>query len=123
MLVPGGNILGLALRVINPQGVVWQRWTGRTRNAGGSYVNAYAATANITGSFQPIDRKAYVTLGLDMSRNYATFHTNAAVQVVTRDTSGDLLTYGGKLYQIESKQDWSLQDGWSAYTCVEVGTV
>ena len=122
MLIPGANLLGMALRVINPQGVAWQHFTGRVRNAGGSYVNTYAAVVNITGSFQPISRERYGLLGLDLAKNYGVLFTLAAVQALKRDGAGDLVTYNGKLYQIESEQDWTGQDGWASFTCVEVVT-
>lgn len=122
MLVPGGNLLGMALRVINPQGLQWQQFTGRARNAGGDYVNTYAAAATIQGSFQPMDAKTYQALGLDLKKTYATLYTPQFIQTTNRNASGDLVTYNGKLWQGEDARDWTGQDGWGAYVFVQVNT-
>ena len=122
MRIPGGNLLALASRVIQQQAVSWQAFVARTRNSTGQYVNTYAAPVVIQGSFQPIDKKAYQQLGLDLAKNYATLYTPQVIRTVERDGSGDLLTYNGKLYQGTSSIDWTGQDGWGAYIVVEVDT-
>lgn len=122
MFVPGANLLRLAARVIQQQPVMWQAWQTRTRNATGQWVNIYAAPVAIEGSFQPINRQAYIALGLDLSKNYANLYTPQVIRTTERDSSPDLLSYNGKLYQAMSAIDWNGQDGWGTYVVVEVPT-
>lgn len=120
MLVPGSNLLNMALRVINPQGISLQRHTGRAKNGVGVFVDSYAAAVPVQGSVQPLDAKAYQMLGLDLAKKYVTVFTSTKVQTVERDKAGDLMTYDGLLYKAESNQDWTGQDGWGAYLFVKV---
>lgn len=119
-MIPGSNLLSMALGVIRPQAPMLRVWLSRTRNEIGVYVNTYADAVPILGSFQPVDRKAYQQLGLDLSRNYSILYTSTPVRVVQPDGSADLVEYAGKTHQAESAMDWQAQDGWRSYTFVEV---
>jgi len=121
MLVPGGNILMMALRVIQPQAPLLKQWTGRSTNAAGRQVSTYADPVAIIGSFQPIDRKHYQQLGLDLNKSHSMLYTPVPISTPGRDRSGDQLIYGGKLHEAQSETDWSTQDGWAGYTFVEIG--
>lgn len=120
MSVPGSNLLTQAFRMIARQPVQWLRYQGMTKNAAYIEVPSWADPVDIAGSFQPIDRNLYQALGLDWTKNYANFFYENTFQDVTRDVTGDRLVYGGKTYQIESKQPWFLQDGWEKVLCIEV---
>lgn len=120
MLVPGSNLLSMALGVIRAQAPQLIAWTGRTKGPTGVFVDTYADPVDIAGSFQPINRAAYQQLGLDLSRNYSVLYTSTPIRCVQPDAAGDLVTYGGKTHKAESEMDWQAQDGWRSYTFVEV---
>jgi hypothetical protein len=121
MLVPGGNILNAALRVIQPQAPRLKRWTGRTQNNRGEFVPTYAPPVAVVGSFQPVDRKLYQQLGLDLSKSYATLFTATTIRTLDRDAAGDQVVYGGRLWEAQSQVNWQTQDGWGEYAFVDIG--
>jgi len=106
--------------LIGAQTVAWSRFTGFTTNAAGVQVPAFSAPVDVVGSFQPVTAKLIEQLGLDFTRNYATFFASENFGDVQRDKTGDRLAYGGKVFQIESKTPWHAQDGWEYVLCVEV---
>jgi hypothetical protein len=120
MMVPGSNLLGMALSVIRPQTLTHRAWTGRTIDDAGEYVTAYAEPVDIEGSMQAVNKKLYQTLGLNLAKNYAQLYTSADVNPTLRDRSGDLLEYAGRWWLAESDMNWSAQDGWRKLLCVEV---
>lgn len=120
MSFPGGNILSVALGLIPSQAVGWQRFLGIVTNAAGIDVPTWRAPVTIRGSFQPVSATLMQALGLDMTKNYATFYASQPMQDVDRDKTGDRLTYNGKTWQIISKTEWYPQDGWDGILCVEV---
>lgn len=122
MLVPGSNLLSMALGVIRPQAPQLSAWVSRTRGVTGVFVDTYAEPVTISGSFQPIDRKAYQALGLDLARTYSVLYTSTPIRTVAPDVAGDLVTYAGKTHKAESVMDWQAQDGWRSYIFVEVPT-
>jgi hypothetical protein len=119
-MIPGANLLNMALGVIAPQPVLWSRFTGRTVNAAGFFVAAYADAVALRGSLQPVPTRLYQSLGLDFGKKYATLYTPAGVVTVDRDGAGDKLIYQGETYLCESSTDWAGQDGWSAIVAVRV---
>lgn len=121
MIVPGSNLLNIALGVIAGQDVTLYRFTGRTTNAIGYDIASYAAGVPLTGSMQPVARNLYQTLGLDFRKNYATLYASADVQDVTRDGSGDQFGWNGRRWQAESNTDWLAVDGWKGVLLVDVG--
>jgi hypothetical protein len=120
MNIPGANLLGVALRVIQPQTLGHRAWQSRTVNAAGDFVGVFAASVDISGSMQAVKKTMYQTLGLNLSKNYSTLYTQANVQPLARDREGDLVTYGGKTWQCESDMNWVSQDGWRKLLCVEI---
>lgn len=120
MIVPGGNILAAALRVIQPQTPVLRAWTARNLGPTGLYVNTYADPRPIVGSFQPVSLTAYQALGLDMAKKYSVLYTNAPIRAVAADGSGDVVEYAGERHKAESETDWQTQDGWRSYLFVKV---
>lgn len=120
-MIPGVNVLGLALTVIAPQTVRYFQWTGNTTGASGKDVPTYAAVVNRRGSFQPVDRSRLQTMGLDMSQSYATFFGPGAVRTLERDGAPDAFGFNGRRYNALDVVDWLAQDGWTAAICVDVG--
>lgn len=120
MLVPGSNLLSMALGVIRPQAPQLLAFTGRVKGPTGIYVNTYADPVTITGSFQAIDPRAYQQLGLDMAKTYSVLYTSTPIRTVAPDGSGDIVLYGGERHKAESETDWQTQDGWRSYVFIKV---
>lgn len=120
MTVPGSNLLNMALGLIGPQSVQWLRFQGITQNAAGFDVPTWQAPVEVLGSFQPVQASLLQQLGLDWTKNYATFFASYDVTDVDRDKTGDRLIYAGRTYQVESKNPWFAQDGWENVLAVEV---
>lgn len=120
MIVPGSNLLALAMGVIGQQAIAWARNTGLTTLASGAQVPTWADPVTIYGSLQPVDNTLLQQLGLDWTKNYCTFYAPAEFREVDRDQTGDRLTYAGKTYQVLNKTSWFAQDGWERVMCVEV---
>lgn len=120
MIVPGSNLLHMAMGVIGAQEVQWAKFLGKTTNAAGIDVPAFEAPTTVYGSFQAVDQNLLQNLGLDWTKNYATFYASADFGDVNRDKTGDRLVYGGTTYSILSKTPWFKQDGWTRVLCVEI---
>jgi len=120
-MIPGANILNMALQIIAKQTVQYYAFVSRALNAVGQDIATYAAVQNIVGSWQPVPRQVYVLYGLDLQKDYFTFYTSNNVLDVTRDVSGDQIAYRGRRYQVESNNDWYQLDGWKGILCVGLG--
>jgi len=120
MNIPGANLLSLASRVLNFQTLGHRAFQSRTLNAAGDYVSNFAASVDIQGSMQPVNRKLYQELGLNLAKNYSMLYTSAPVLATTRDREGDLVTFAGRTWQCESDQSWASVDGFTKMLCVEV---
>lgn len=107
MNVPGANLLGMALRVIRPQTMQMRAFLSRQENDAGDTIPVFAAPVNIQGSMQPVDKKLYQELGLNLSKNYSTLYVFGNVQPTARDRNGDLVLFGGSTWQCESDRNWS----------------
>lgn len=121
-MIPGSNLLAMALRVISSQEVQHFRFLTRSTNAIGQDVANYADPAPIGGSFQPVPRAAYINLGLDFNRDYAVYYTSNAILDIGRDESGDQFEYGGRRWQALSDNDWKKVDGWVGVMMIDIGT-
>lgn len=119
-MIPGSNLLNMALGVIGAQEVQWRRNTGVVTNSAGIDVASFAAPETVFGSFQAVPRSLYQFQGLDFTKNYAMFYASHDMKDVLRDRAGDRLTYGSVTYAVESATSWFLQDGWDGVLCVEL---
>jgi len=120
-VIPGSNILNMALTLIAKQVVQYYQYVSRTPNAVGQDVTTYASAVTMYGSFQAVPRQLYESYGLDLQKEYSTFYTSNDLLDVERNVSGDQLTYNGKRYQVESNNDWYAQDGWKGVLVVATG--
>jgi len=120
MNIPGANLLGIALRVIQPQTLSHEAFVSREPNSAGDFVSVYAAPVDIQGSMQAVNKKLYQELGLNLAKNYSQLYTQANVQPTARDREGDRITFGGKVWLCESDMNWGVVDGWRKLLCVEV---
>jgi hypothetical protein len=120
-MVPGQNLLNMALRMIASQGLVYYHYLGRTQNPVGQDVSQYSDGVKITGSFQPVQRVLYQALGLDLQKDYWNFYASNNLQDVNRSVSGDQIAFNGQRYQCESDSDWYPIDGWKGTIFIHIG--
>ncbi len=120
MLVPGSNLLGMALRVIARQSFDYYAFIARVKNSAGLFVPDYASPVTLTGSVQPVPRVLYQNLGLDLQRNYLTFYVEKDILDLRRDVSGDKFVFAGLTYQCESITNWFPMDGWVPVLAVQI---
>lgn len=119
MNIPGANLLSMAARVIAMQTLQHRAFVSRAENAAGDTVSTFAAPVAIQGSVQPINKRLYQELGLNLTKNYVMLYTSANVSPTTRDREGDLVSFNGKTWQCESDQSWACIDGFTKMLCVE----
>lgn len=120
MSVPGSNLLAEALGIIASQSVIYYRFASRATNAIGLDLPTYDEPEEVFGSFQPVPRNLYQSLGLDFEKDYWNFYSITQMNGVSRDTSGDKIVYNGKTYQALSANDWHSVDGWQGMLFIEV---
>lgn len=120
-MIPGSNLLNAAFSVIAQQQVTYLRYLSRELNEIGNYVTTYEAGVTLRGSLQAIPRTKYEQYGLDLQKNYVMFYASKNILDLARDISGDLIAFGGKLYQCQSESDWYGVDGWTSVQCVDIG--
>lgn len=120
MIVPGSNVLNMALSIINKQTVIYYHYLGRTTNEIGQYVPQFSEGVALQGSFQPVPRNVYRTFGLDLQRDYFTFYASSNLLDIRRGTSSDHIAFNGQRYQCESNNDWYEIDGWKGVLCIRL---
>lgn len=122
MRVPGSNLLGIAMKVLSGQPVLYYKDTGRTTSATGRDVTTFADPVEIRNcGVQAVNRSRYEQMGLDYQKNYVNLFVREDVIDLQRDYSGDQMAFNGKRYQLQSETDWFAMDGWTVVLCVEIG--
>lgn len=120
-MIPGLNLLGIALTAIGSQALEWHAFAGNMENDLGQDVPTYAAPVTIYGSFQPIDARTVEQMGFDVTKQYRNFYTANNLQTVKRETSPDYAVFMGRKYEVAGDADWYAQDGWKGILFVDVG--
>ena len=121
-MIPGANLLRMALRLIGPQTVVLYRFSARTLEPNGQWVSAFSSPLVVTeGSLQAVPVTRYAAMGLDYERTYVTWYTSALCQGAARDRAPDQFVWNGRLFDVHSVTPWMLQDGWNEVVGVDVG--
>lgn len=120
-MIPGSNILNMALRVIAAQPVDYFRFASRSLTIDGLDVTNYDEPVILRGSIQAIPRSMYAYLGLDFQKNYINFFVSTAILDVERDISGDQLGWSGRQWQCISVTPWYGIDGWVQVLSIDVG--
>jgi len=121
MLVPGSNLLAMALGVIGSQTIMLYRATGRTQNAKGDWVTTFASAFPVEGSWQPVDSRKYAELGLDLKRTYFNFYASEQIEGVGRGRGADQCRRDGRIYEVVGDTPWRNVDGWQAAIFVDIG--
>jgi hypothetical protein len=121
MLVPGSNLLAIALGVIGKQTIVLYKEVSRVQQPKGDWLSTYAPGVPVEGSWQPVDSRKYAELGLDLKKKYFNFYTSELIVGADRGRGADQATYGGRKYATVGDTAWSLVDGWQAAIFVDIG--
>jgi len=119
-MIPGGNLLAVAARVIAQQSFLYFPYVTRNLMPNGLWSTTYATGQQIKGSAQPVARNLYANLGLDFQKLYYNFYVQQNVFDITRDIAGDQFEFQGKNFQIISKTPWHGIDGWDQVLCIHV---
>lgn len=119
-MIPGSNILAIALTAIAPSTLSYYKNTGLVTGVSGLEVPTYAAPVQVKGSFQPVPRNLYEIYGLDFSKEYFNLYISKLIIGVDRDSAGDQLGFSEARYKCKSVTPWSSIDGWNAVLCVKV---
>jgi hypothetical protein len=119
-MIPGANILSMALSVIGRQSFTYYPYTSRSTSAIGVYATTYGTGAAITGSAQPIPHDLNDKYGLDFQDNGFRFFCSQSVLDVNRDSAGDRIVFSGLYYQVLSITPWFQIDGWVEIVSIQV---
>lgn len=120
MIVPGSNLLGIALTAISPTGgATYKQFLSETENDMGTTVKVYAEPVTLFGcSIQPVPYTIVSQLGLDVSKQYVGIWTQKDVQGVYEGRQGDLVNWNGADWEVTAEESWMQQDGWKQITAV-----
>lgn len=120
MLIPGSNILGIALTAINPTGgVEVKKYLGKQENDFGSTIKTYSGPVPVVGcSLQPMPTSMIQQLGLSLQKQYINIWTQSNIQVAYNGNEGDILIWGGAEWEVMSPTSWQEQDGWKQIIAV-----
>ena len=121
MIVPGSNLLAIALTVIAPQQIVLYRATGRAENAIGEWVTTYSPGYPVEGSWQPVDQSKYESMGLDLTKKYFMFYASERINSINRGESPDLAERDTRKYSTVGDVPWNDVDGWQSAMFVDIG--
>ena len=120
MLIPGGNLLNQAFRLIGRQSFKYYKFKSRTPNTIGQDVTSYHPATLIQGSVQPVPRKLIEEYGLDLQANYLLFYISLDMLDVARGVAGDQIVFNNRTFNCLSETDWFPMDGWTAILAVQV---
>lgn len=122
MIVPGSNLLGMALNLIAQQTVRYYKDLGRFETDDGEFITQLAEGVDVSGcSVQAVDRMKYAEAGLEQSKSYWLWYTQSAPSGVQRGKSGDIVEVFGRRLQVASDQPWYGLDGWTGTLLVDIG--
>lgn len=124
MIVPGVNVLNLAMGFIASQPVTLFRFVANVTQANGVDLPTYAAGVVLPrASCQAVNGQAKVNLGLNWEDDVVNLFTSAVIKPVDRvggGAGGDVFAYGGKYYHVQGRSDWFQQDGWTEALAIRV---
>lgn len=120
---PGSNLFLSAIKLIKPTTIDYMKYKGRTINSARQWAPEYELPVTIQASIQNVNRKAYTQLGLDFQKNYIKIYVASNLIGLERDASSDRFRYNGREYQMDSGNNWYMQDGWSSCIAVELGLI
>lgn len=119
-MIPGSNLLRMALTVIAPtQNVAYRAYMGEHENSFGGTVPNYGTTTPLFGvSVQPITKEQIQQMGLAVNKRYVSVWTLTDVEAAWRGRQNDILLWSGSEWEVLPQEDWIIQDGWRVITAV-----
>ncbi|WP_058913336.1 phage collar protein [Entomohabitans teleogrylli] len=114
-MIPGINLLNVALGVIGSQPVEYYRDTGVSVTLENGVVRRkYAAGVTIPKcSVQAVSRDSADRRGLDVNADYVEWFVPRDIVGLGRDKSGDEIEWDGRRWKIIGHyENWAGQDGW-----------
>lgn len=125
MIVPGSNLLAMALTVIGSTPVTYYRYLGETTGPTGLDTVTFADGVVVSvGSVQAVDRSRYQEFGLDWMKSYIVWYVpelDASAIARNPDNSGDVIEVNGRRYPLIGGTDWFRIDGWLSMIGVDTG--
>lgn len=112
MLVPGSNVLKIAMRYLGNQTVKIKPYRETVITDDGRMIPQFDDEIIITGSWQPLNLTTKKFLEIELSQDAANFFTNHPLFSIDRDRASDVAFYNGATWRIRSVTDWQSQDGW-----------
>lgn len=122
MMVPGSNLLNMALGVIQPTAnVTYQEYVGKGENEFGTTVPQYGPEKPLIGvSVQPMSKQQVKQTGLELNRSYIQIWSTTNVQGGYRGRENDIIVWAGYKWQVMPDSDWMIQDGWTRIVAVKL---
>lgn len=122
-MIPGMNLLAMALTVIASNSVNYFAFAARVTQANGVDLTTYHPFVTITqGCTQAVDRSLYKEYGLDWEKTYIVWYVpNLNASDIARDTSADVIEVDNGRYQLAGGTDWFKRDGWKSFLGVLIG--
>ena len=115
------NLLTQALANLPKQTVAWFKFASNQTQPNGLVVSTFENAISVQGSWQPIARKDYQALGLDMQKQFVMFYTTATLTDESRGTTGDQVSYAGQRYSIVGRDGWQNVYGWDGLMLQSIG--
>ena len=107
------NVLLTAMRVIPPETLTYEKYTGTTVNEIGLDVPTYDQPITTKGSIQHhISERMYEAYGLDLNKDYALVNVPANIVGSEENKSPDRLTFHGKKWIVVKNNNWYVYNGW-----------
>lgn len=122
-MIPGADLLAMALSVIEPTAVQYYAFASRTPNAVGVQVATYAEPVTVKGSVQAVPLAEFEKFGLDLAREYVTMFAQFDMQNAGRDRANDYFVWRGQRWDIVQVTAWHAIDGWSEVLAIKAGPV
>lgn len=121
MLVPGSNILNMALRAIQPtRGVTVRKYLGEGETSTGATVAQYSDPVPVSNcSLQPVPARDVQQLGLTVGRTYIKLISSADLHSAYRGGQGDKINWNGAEFTVLEPTSWIIQDGWTRVIAVK----
>jgi len=119
-MFPGGNLLNLALTVINRQAFQYQQLLSITTNELGLDIQNFSSPIPLSGSIQPVERSQVKELGLDFNKRVIEIWVEENLKDVARNSAGDRILYNNRIWQVIGEDEWFELDKWDQILAVEV---
>lgn len=115
------NVLN-AIRFLPKQTFAYYKNTHSAQPNDYGYINQeFYPPVLVDGFIQPIERRLYSNMGLDLTKSYIQVWSDIDAHDSTRDQSGDHLVWQDYRWHIVGLCDWHTQNGWTSFIAVLIG--